>query len=65
MLEVLKTPVLNIGTIFNMELEKFRLKLPLKSNIAEIATYIHSFILYLQSIDPVLVTTPVDIEIVK
>jgi hypothetical protein len=38
MLEGLKTPILNIGTIFNMELQKFRLKLPLKSKIAEIAT---------------------------
>jgi hypothetical protein len=37
-LEVLETPILNIGTIFNTELEKYRLKLTLKSNMTEIVT---------------------------
>jgi len=38
-LEVLKSPILNIGNIFNAEWAKFRLKLSLKNNITKIATW--------------------------
>jgi hypothetical protein len=39
--------------------------LVVKSSGHQTTRLVHSFILYLHSIDPILVTTPVDIEIVK